>query len=168
LSVNKSEISSVTWRLYQLALEYALKFCSKKCYDLLVECQEYILERVTREGLKKLSAFEGRSKESTFVYTVIMNLVKDYLKTKKSTVSYDETYHEVQVTPNSNILNELEQDEAIEALKTLDSQSQLIMKLRYFDEYPVNEIADLFHKTPKQISKKIENIKKKLRGVLDV
>ncbi len=167
LDMDKKEMNSQVWVLYQLVVEYALRFCSKSCYDLLEDCQEYILERVSRNDMKRLSGFEGRSSESTFAYVVTRNLVKDFLKTKKDTVSYDESHHDVQTTPRDPVLDSLVYDEMHDALQTLDAEDQLIMKLRYFDEYPVQEIADLFHKTPKQLSKKIETIKKKLRRMLD-
>lgn len=154
------------WELYQLVTEYAPRQCAKTCYDLLEECNEYILDHVSRNEMKRLQSFKGLSSPSTFVYVVIRNLVKDCLKTKKEVVSYEEgTVHGAIPTPES-VFDTLHYDELHETLQLLPSEEQLIMKLRYFDEYAVQEIAGLLHKTPKQTSKKIELIKKKLKKMM--
>lgn len=163
--MDKEQVDSKVWDMYQLVVTYAPRFCAKMCYDLLDECQEYIFERVTREGMKRLKSFHGRSSESTFVYVVTSNLAKDFLKTKKKTVSYNEGDH-VDLVHNNSLFDHLDFDDLNERLKQLKTEEQLILKLRYFDEYPVKEIADLFGKTPKQLSKKIENLKKKLKRML--
>jgi len=164
--MGEKNISQQTWELYQLVVEYAPRFCTKSCYDLLEECQEYVLERVSRNGMRRLSRFEGRSSPSTFAYVVTSNLVKDCLKTKKETISYDEAYHGIH-TRQDPVLDQLMHDELTDALKRLGTEEQLIMKLRYYDGYPVQEIAALLHRTPKQLSKKITSIQTKLRKMLD-
>ena len=131
--------------MYQLATDYANKLCHKKCYDIVDECQEYILERISRNGMSRLKSYKGLSSESTFAYVVVNNLIKDFLKTKKSVVSFDEmTEHsfstdilETSSKTEDNLIKNDENKIIEETLKTLKLEDQLIIKLRYFDEYPV-------------------------------
>ena len=162
---------SALWNLYQLSTEYATKLSQKKCYDLKDECQEYILEHISRNDMAKLKSFKGMSSESTFAYVVVNNLIKDFLKTKKNVVSYDEfSPHALSDSSSSNeesLIKILDDEKVKTTLQTLTKENQLIIKLRYYDEYPVQEIAELLHKTPKQISKKIETIKNQLKKMLN-
>ena len=132
------------------------------------ECQEYLLERISRNDMSKLKSFKGMSSESTFAYVVINNLIKDFLKTKKTVISYDENSPSVFIgllveSSEDILMKKLDEERVAAALQALSTEDQLIIKLRFYDEYPVREIAALFKKTPKQISKKIETIKKRLK-----
>ncbi len=162
------KIKTTVWNLYQLSVNYAKRLCQKKCYDLMDECQEYLLERISRNEMSKLKSFKGMSSESTFAYVVINNLIKDFLKTKKTVISYDENTPNVFIdlsveSSEDTVMRKLDEERVAAVLQTLSTEDQLIIKLRYYDEYPVYEIALLFKKTPKQISKKIETIKKRLK-----
>lgn len=121
--------------------------------------------------MAKLKSFKGMSSESTFVYVVVNNLIKDYLKTKKIVISYDESIPESYsaVSPHSeeDLIKEIDEERVTASLQTLSSEEQLIIKLRYYDEYPIHEIASLLDKTPKQLSKKIETIKNRLKKLLN-
>ncbi len=158
------------WNLYQLSTDYAKKLCQKRCYDLLDECQEYLLERISRNDMARLKSFKGMSSESTFAYVVVNNLIKDFLKTKKTVISYDEVSHHAHCETSSHseesLIKKLDEEKVTTTLQELSKEDQLIIKLRYYDEYPVHEIATLLDKTPKQISKKIETIKNRLKKIL--
>jgi len=162
---------TTVWSLYQLSIDYTKKLCSKRCYDLRDECQEYLLERISRNDMARLKSFKGISSKSTFAYVIVNNLIKDFLKTKKSVVSYDEMSYtslcEESDSIEDQLIKEHDKKQVKIALKRLDKEDQLIIKLRYFDEYRVCEVATVFEKTPKQISKKIEMIKNRLKKILN-
>ena len=126
------------------------------------------MERVSRNNMAKLNSFQGNSAQSTFIYVVINNLIKDFFKTKKVVISYDDSLINIYSTQDEDkLIKELDEERVINAINSLNIEEQLLIKLKYYDEYSIKDISYLMNKTPKQLSKKIETIKKKLRRILN-
>lgn len=105
-----------------------------------------------------------------FLYRTARNAVIDYFKKSKS-ASLD-TLMEAGFDPGSTkTVDEVFREDDIETvrtlLETLDEESQQIIFMRFTEEKPIEEIANLFDTTVNAMTVRIHRIVKKLRNRFD-
>jgi RNA polymerase sigma-70 factor (ECF subfamily) len=108
--------------------------------------------------------------DEAFLYRTARNAVIDYFKKSKS-ASLD-TLIEGGFDPGTmKTVDEVFRDDDIETvrglLETLDEQSQQIIFMRYTEEKPIEEIAELHGTTVNAMTVRIHRIVKKLRSRFD-
>lgn len=149
------------WKLYEHIKRYAGIFCSQKCFEILEECKDYILDKVTKDDMKKLKSFKGLSNEKTFAYVLVKRLLIDFLRRENKKLPFNEN-----IAIEDETFKEVEIDRLNLALNRLDLEDRVILKLRFFDEYNPSEIAELFNTTSLKISKRIQKLKERLKKEL--
>ncbi len=114
----------------------------------------------------------GKTIEHTeaFLYRIARNAVIDFFKKSKS-ASLD-TMMEGGFDPGSmKTVDEVFRDDDIETVRTLleslDEESKQIIFLRYTEEKPIEEIAELYGKSVNAMTVRIHRIVKKLRSRFD-
>ena len=155
------------WDMYIIARELIEKLCKKKCYHLGVNtieaCYDYIQRRLEKDEFKEFKNYDSnKSKESTFLYTVISSRLIDFFN---SASKKREIFDEVSIS-NSYYIEDKPNDvkEIIDKfIIQLSYEEQTYLQYFYNDGRSAKEIGDIFLLTPKQVAKKIENIQIKLK-----
>lgn len=105
--------------------------------------------------------------EQAFIYRIAKNAVIDYYKKSKS--SSLDTLLESGFEPESNIhTDEILRNDDIKMIQGLleevDEESKQIIFLRYTEEKPIEEIAEIYGKTTNAMTVRIHRIIQKLKG----
>ena len=108
--------------------------------------------------------------EQAFVYRIAKNAVIDYYKKSKSS-SLDnllENGFDPETTINTDEIFRNDDIKMVQGLlEDLDEESKQIIFLRYTEEKPIEEIADLYGKTTNAMTVRIHRIIQKLKGRYD-
>jgi RNA polymerase sigma-70 factor (ECF subfamily) len=93
-------------------------------------------------GIKESSSFEG------WLYQVARNLVIDYYRQKKLTVSLDEIENTLEYETNVIDVLDLQQQQKVllRLMKELTAEQQVILKLKFFEDLDNREIAKILDK----------------------
>ncbi len=142
-----------------------------KCISLLKN--EFNAEDATQEIFVKillnLSKFSGRSKFSTWIYSITYNYCIDWIRKKKkdpSTLVED-------VTKASDPIEEIE-DQYLLALSVkrlkivldeIPAQDKSILLMKYQDDMSIKEISEVFEKTESAVKMKIKRAKQKFKKI---
>jgi RNA polymerase sigma-70 factor (ECF subfamily) len=108
--------------------------------------------------------------EEAFLYRSAKNALIDYYKKAKS--SSLDSLMDAGFDPGSNASTDaLLRDDDIQTVRglidTLDEESRQIIFLRYSEERPIEEIADIYGKSVNAMTVQIHRIVKKLRGTYE-
>lgn len=165
----RDELMEKVWELYALATGIINKLCKNKCFHLgesiVEECYDYLrmrLEKNEFQALKNYDPSKG-AKETTYLYMLVSSRIIDFMNSSK---------HQRELIADDSINERSEELDSVEAdvmeiaqklLSMLKYEEQTYFKYRYVDELSYQEIGDIFDLTAKQASKKLENIKNKLK-----
>jgi len=156
------------WELYAIAIKIIEKLCTNKCqhisFDLIEECQDYIKRRLENNEFQALKNYDPTkgAKESSYLHMLISSRIIDFFNSAKK---------EREISSEDSISNSYTLDDEVNdydkiletLLETLSSEEQTYLKYFYIDELSYKEIGNIFRITHKQASKKLENIRKKLK-----
>ena len=153
-------------RLVEIAYKKTEEICKWRCYkgDMQIErCFNYVLERMINNNFHELRQYDSKrgAKETTYLHTLIYSRVVDFFNSKKereySEYSCENSYFE-------NIIEDSSEDDGFleEFVDRLSALEKTILK--YFEDgYNSVEIGSFLNLTSKQILKKRENIRLKLK-----
>lgn len=139
--------------VYRIALSY----CGS------VNHAEDIVQDVFLRCLKNTPHFENNAHEKAWFIRVTINCCKSL-----STSAWMKKIcplNEAEQYPAQSLITPLEQD-LFEILSKLPSKYRIVLILRYYEEYPVQEIAKLLHITPNLVSARLLRAKKLLKQKL--
>lgn len=140
-----------------------------KCISLLKD--EALAHDATQEIFTKiflnLSRFGGKSKFSTWVYSITYNYCIDYIRRKKK--QKDLFSDEIEKAPD--IIDEVPDEELLEMevhqLRTVLSQlppsDKVILLMKYQDDMSIRDIAEALDKTESAIKMKLKRAKEKAK-----
>jgi RNA polymerase sigma-70 factor, ECF subfamily len=95
--------------------------------------------------------------ERAFLYRIAKNLFINEIRTKKSVVSLDSLAEEgFEIKDEHNVVMSAEQKELIEHLGKIKESYRTVLVLRYVDDLPVKEIANLLEEKDTTISMRIK------------
>ena len=100
------------------------------------------------------------------LYKIAGNLVIDYFRKKKETVSLDalaEDGFEPGQNPFPNVNDKMELDQTIAMFEKLDDPYKKVLILRFVEGFDPKEIAEILEETPNSISVRIHRGLQKLR-----
>ena len=106
-----------------------------------------ITVNVFSKVLSKLDMFDPHFQFKTWILTIAQNTVIDFWRKKnrenEDTVeNLDEVKNQYAKSPEELLISEEEQKKIIKAIESLDANYQDIIKLRFFEEKSIKEIAD--------------------------
>lgn len=138
------------------------KVCNMYCSD--PEDQKDLVQEVIIQLWNSHEKFDGRSKLSTWIYRVALNVaISSYRKTKtksKHIAAFEVDFLEIaEETPQEN-------DEDLKLLKHFIDQLDELNKaliILYLDENNYEEIAAILNISPSNVGTKINRIKKRLK-----
>lgn len=145
--------------------DYINKIVSIKSsqYDLdYDECLNYVLNEISRDDQKKIRAFKGKSKFTTFITVVVNRLVISFARKQKKLPDLPLFTPE---TPLDILLNR-QQKESGELfakhlpgwLAELEPTARLIVQMKYFKNLSISRISAQLGMNRYEINKKLDSI----------
>jgi len=147
-------------RYSDMVYRVALMTCGDKC------TAEDIVQEVFVRYLKNKPVFESDEHAKAWFIRVAVNCAKSQLTSfwKRNVVPvedfYDSDNEEEQAVFDS------EESELFEVIRSLPQKYSIVIYLRYYEEYAVNEIAKILHTTAGTISSRLSRAKKLLKEQL--
>lgn len=119
-------------------------FVMKKVQD------EHVADEITvsvfSKVLAKLDLFDPNFQFKTWILTIAQNTIIDYWRKKSrenedSTDNFDGFKNHLALSPEELLISEEDQKQILSIIESLDSNYQDIIKLRFFEEKSIKEIA---------------------------
>lgn len=106
-----------------------------------------ITVNVFSKVLSKLDMFDTHFQFKTWILTIAQNTVIDFWRKKSrenedSIENLDEVKNQYAKSPEELLISEEEQKKIIKTIESLDANYQDIIKLRFFEEKSIKEIAE--------------------------
>ena len=144
-------------------------FVLKKVQDENVA--DEITVSVFSKVLAKLDLFDPNFQFKTWILTIAQNSVIDYWRRKArenedSTDNFDDFKNHFARSPEELLISEEEQKQIISVIESLDSNYQDIIRLRFFEEKSIKEIAEELNLTVANTKVRIMRAKKVLSELL--
>lgn len=144
-------------------------FVLKKVQDENVA--DEITVSVFSKVLAKLDLFDPNFQFKTWILTIAQNSVIDYWRRKArenedSTDNFDDFKNHFARSPEELLISEEEQKQIISVIASLDSNYQDIIRLRFFEEKSIKEIAEELNLTVANTKVRIMRAKKVLAELL--
>ena len=135
---------------YRLAYSYvkneqdALDIVQESAYRVIKECRKLRQENYL----------------STWIYRIVINASIDYLRKQKTDrVSLDE----VEIPQEDHY----KEDDYLELLSSLEEKDRTIVILKYFEEWKIDDIADILEMNVSTVKARLYRALKKLKIVLE-
>ena len=143
LAKNKNQKSQT--KLINLFWVDVFSFVMKKVQDDHVA--DEITVSVFSKILAKLDLYDPNFQFKTWVLTIAQNTIIDYWRKKNrqnedSTDNFDGYKNQFAHSPEELLISEEDQKQIISVIESLDSNYQDIIKLRFFEEKSIKEIAE--------------------------
>lgn len=156
--------------LYQ---RYARKVFGK-CYSMLMDdgLARDATQDIFIKILMNLTKFNEQSSFSTWIYSITYNFCIDLIrKKKKMQMIYTEDVSKIKNDidddiPNSVIL-EMRQDRLSKVLDAIPPGDKAILLMKYIDDMPIKDIAEILDKTESAIKMQIMRAKIKAQSLHD-
>ncbi len=146
---------------------YVSKCLLKMCNDMTLSedlTQETFLKLV--RGIEKFDV-HGTASFSTWVMTIAKNCYLDHLRrNKQEFLNLEEQEALAYISVQDEVLNHIQIEEILAALKNLPPEQADAIKLKYLEQLTLQEIAARFSCEPKTIKSRIHNGVARLRKML--
>ncbi len=141
-----------------------------KCISLLKD-EEYAEDSVQEIFMKillNLSKFSGKSRFSTWIYSITYNYCIDRIRRKKKDPSIlveDLTNHDKETDVDDTFLMEMEVGRLKVVLEEIPVKDKSILLMKYQDEMSIKEIGFTLDKSESAIKMKIKRAKQKFKNI---
>ena len=144
-------------------------FVMKKVQD------EHVADELTvsvfSKVLAKLDLFDPNFQFKTWILTIAQNTIIDYWRKKSrenedSTDNFDGFKNHLALSPEELLISEEDQKQILSIIESLDATYQDIIKLRFFEEKSIKEIAVELNISIANTKVRIMRAKKLLAGLL--
>lgn len=130
-----------------------------------------ITVNVFSKVLSKLDLFDPQFQFKTWILTIAQNTVIDFWRKKNrenedSNDSLDEVKNQFAKSPEELLISEEEQQKILQIIATLDAKNQDIIRLRFFEEKSIKEIAEELNLSVANTKVRIMRAKKVLAELL--
>lgn len=120
-----------------------------------------VLQNVFLKIFRHIDSFEGRSGIFTWMYRICMNEVSNHLKKnsrlKVMEISQSEPIAAEPFIDSADLMNSLEK-----AISALPDRQQMVFRMRYFDELPYKQIAEVLQVTEGALKASFHHAVKKI------
>lgn len=150
----------VLFPLIQKAKEKDQKAQTKLINTFWIDVFSFVMKKVRDENdadeitvnvfakvLSKLEMYDPHFQFKTWVLTIAQNTIIDFWRRKARenqdpTENLDEVKNQFAKSPEELMISEEEQEKIIKIIESLDNNYQDIIKLRFFEEKSIKEIAE--------------------------
>lgn len=130
-----------------------------------------ITVNVFSKVLAKLDLYDANFEFKTWILTIAQNTIIDYWRKKnRENVQSSDVLHELKndfaKSPEELMISDEEQEKILKIVETLDSNYQEIIRLRFFEERSIKEIAEELNISISNTKVRIMRAKKVLAKLL--
>lgn len=130
-----------------------------------------ITVNVFSKVLSKLDLFDPNFQFKTWILTIAQNTIIDFWRKKSrenedSSDSLDEVKNVYAKSPEELLISEEEQQKILQIIATMDAKNQDIIRLRFFEEKSIKEIAEELNLSVANTKVRIMRAKKVLAELL--
>jgi len=145
-------------RLYRLAFSYTLN---------REDAEDVVSESVTK-ALQALHTLKEPKYLGTWFYRIMINTAISMNKQKSKVIAFDPLSTEWQTLTNSMVIEESYEGIHFEDLmKSLNSDQRILLILRYFEELPIAEVADIIGENVNTIKTRLYRTLRLLRTEME-
>lgn len=154
--------------LYSLLYKRYYSRVLDKCYSLTHarKLSEELARDILSRTYEKLDSYKGNSAFSSWLYSVTYNYCIDYLREKKK-LHYPEwndsnDLPEIIDESQSDEPAEIDYDRLMGLLNRLHTEEKALIMMRYFDEMPIQQIAEALRVTESAAKMRLKRAKSRL------
>ena len=145
---------------------YTDKVFSKCITMLRIEAKaEDACQEIFVKILLNLSKFNGKSKFSTWVYSITYNYCIDVIRKDKKRVTVGiENYPNINIIDDDLYDNEIKETNIYrlkEILEEMDPEDRSVLMMKYQDDLSIKEISEIFNKSESAVKMKIFRAKER-------
>lgn len=169
ISLAKNKNQKAQTQLINLFWVDVFSFIMKKVQD------EHIADELTvsvfSKVLGKLDLFDPNFQFKTWILTIAQNSVIDYWRKKSRenedpTDNFDDFKNHFALSPEELLISAEDQKKIVSVIESLDAKYQDILRLRFFEEKSIKEIAEELNITVANTKVRIMRAKKVLSELL--
>ncbi len=157
----------------QLYLRYQprlVKYCARVLRDDVAQAADLVDEAMF-DVWRSAEHFAGRSKPSTWIYSITRNKMISWLRKTSEVSLEDESILDAMVDPNADPHEDLAMDDMkLQLLRLIDQltdEHREVLKLTYFEDKSVKEVADLLGISENTVKTRMFYARKRLAQLLE-
>jgi RNA polymerase sigma-70 factor (ECF subfamily) len=157
----------------QLYLRYQprlVKYCARVLRDDVAQAADLVDEAMF-DVWRSAESFAGRSKPSTWIYSIARNKMISWLRKTSEVSLEDESILESLVDPSANPHEELAMDDMkqhlLRLMDQLTEEHREVIKWTYFEDKSVKEVAELLDISENTVKTRMFYARKRLAQLLE-
>ncbi|MBE0392746.1 RNA polymerase sigma factor [Flavobacterium sp. PL002] len=143
-----------------------------KCYSFVRSIDEAkdLTQDVFLHVFVKVSGFKGKSKFSTWLYSVTYNFCVNYLNRDKerkmsSHSNQVEEQYDLAIEVNDFSLYQMQVDKLEKALTLIPPEDRMILQMKYQDDVPIKELQEVLELSESAVKMRLSRAKVKIAEV---
>ncbi len=157
-------------QLYMRYQPRLVRHCSRVLRDDIAQVADLVDEAMF-DVWRSAENFAGRSKPSTWIYSIARNKVISWLRKTSEYSLEDESLLEALVDPNANPHEELAMDDMkqqlLRLMDQLTEEHREVLKLTYFEDKLVKEVAEILNISENTVKTRMFYARKRLAQLLE-
>jgi RNA polymerase sigma-70 factor (ECF subfamily) len=157
----------------QLYLRYQSKlvrYCARVLKDDIAQAAD-IVDEAMFDVWRSAGNFAGRSKPSTWIYSIARNKLISWLRKTSEVTLEDESILDALIDPAATPAEELAMDDMqqqlLRLMDQLTEEHREVLKLTYFEDKSVKEVAELLGISENTVKTRMFYARKRLAQLLD-
>jgi RNA polymerase sigma-70 factor (ECF subfamily) len=157
----------------QLYLRYQSKlvrYCARVLKDDVAQAAD-IVDEAMFDVWRSAGNFAGRSKPSTWIYSIARNKLISWLRKTSEVTLEDESILDALIDPAATPAEELAMDDMqqqlLRLMDQLTEEHREVLKLTYFEDKSVKEVAELLGISENTVKTRMFYARKRLAQLLD-
>ncbi len=153
------------YELEQMMNQYG-DYIARTCYIYLKDwaLAEDAVQEVFIKAYKHMSEFRKESSEKTWLTSIAINICKNYVRTSwfrkvQIGVEKTETYNMLE----DELINQINQSELLKQVMDLPIKYREVILLYYYQDFKINEIAEILGISGSSIKMRLNRGRKKLK-----
>ena len=153
------------YELEQMMNQYG-DYIARTCYIYLKDwaLAEDAVQEVFIKAYKHMSEFRKESSEKTWLTSIAINICKNYVRTSwfrkvQIGVEKTETYNMLE----DELINQINQSELLKQVMDLPIKYREVILLYYYQDFKINEIAEILGISESSIKMRLNRGRKKLK-----
>lgn len=139
------------------------------------DCLNFVLDKISQDDHKKIRAFKGESKFTTYITVVVNRLIISFARQKKKLPKIPEM---IEQTPLDILIDkqkkehqELFKKNLPELLNQLGVQERMVIKMKYFKNFNISQISQNLkitrYEIEKMLSSSLEFLREKMKEICE-
>ena len=146
-------------RIFEEHYDRVFNICLRMCHNY--HTAQDLTQDIFMKIHKNAGDFKGKSKLSTWIYSVSVNRCIDYLRREKSLLSKIARFFTFKNEPAHKVEDQVIYKEmGIKVLKGLSPKNRALLILKMYMNLNYSEIADIMHTTPQSVGVQLSRARK--------